>query len=485
MSNSWKKYGGINNYDNLSNINVNSLVANNISLRNPYQGIFTICGELIVSNNVYFENDLYITGKVFTDEEVKFFSNLKVTGNTDICSNLYVHGNSYLYNPLYLVGNQGQNLNLNTGIGTTFFIGDVHGVGLNKYNPETALDIYSDASAVLNVFANTDYNRNILARNNVNYGVVLSTDLSHSYIDFYSSDYAINSNLDKRQGGGRIRYDPSGVLVFDVSKNLRMLSNMSISNRQDLLSNHINAETLVIYDNSNNVFRPDIYTNSRLYNGTALSVISSDNSANTFLKITTPGSKGWAIGGGLYPNDISRNMGTMGWVDINNKYIPLELFVSGNSLVNNRGTIGINTFAPETENYIMDINGPIHLRHNEVHLIQNVLFQVNAISFCLTDTRFGVAVGTALNTSILGVENNIYYYNVLYTTDGGNTWNISSLNAITINVDFTVYYHNVSTVVIASDYTLSYVSSDYGKTWENTKVSISLSKLKQPKSRFT
>ena len=287
MSNSWKKYGGINNYDNLSNINVNSLVANNISLRNPYQGIFTICGELIVSNNVYFNNDLYINGKVFTDEQVQFFSNLTVTGNTDICSNLYVRGNSYIYNPLYLVGNKGQNLNLNTGIGTTFFIGDVSGVGLNKYHPESALDIYGDASAVLNVFSNTDYNRNILARNKAKYGVVLSTDLSHSYIDFYSSDYAINSSLDKGQGGGRIRYDPSGVLVFDVSNNLRMLSNMSISNRRDLLSTHVNAETLVIYDNSNNVFRPDIYTNQKIYNGTALSLISSDNSANTFLRITT------------------------------------------------------------------------------------------------------------------------------------------------------------------------------------------------------
>ena len=328
QNNSWKKYGGINNYDNLSSINVNSLVANNISLKNPYQGIFTICGELIVSNNTYLEQDLYITGKFECKNLGNFLNDLDVSGNVDISSNLYVKGNTYLYNPLYLVGSKGQNLDLNTGIGTSFFIGDVSGVGMNKYNPEATLDISGVISSVLNLYTTTSDNRNILARNNANYGVVLSTDLSHSYIDFYSSDYAINSTMDKGigGGGGTIRYDPSGVLVFDVSNNLRMLSRMSISNRNDLLSNHINNETLVVYDNSTNVFRPDIYNNPRLYNGTALSLISSDNSANTFLRITTPGSKGWAFGAGMYPYDISRNMGTLGWIDTSNIYIPLEYY---------------------------------------------------------------------------------------------------------------------------------------------------------------
>jgi hypothetical protein len=143
----------------------------------------------------------------------------------------------------------------------------------------------------------------------------------------------------------------------------------------------------------------------------------------------------------MYPNDVSRNMGTMGWFDISGKYIPLELFVSGNSLVKNRGTIGINTFTPETEKYILDVNGPIHLHHNEVHLIKNVLFQVNAISFCLTDTKYGVAVGTSLTINDgLYTE---YKYQILYTINSGNTWNLSDIsggNLFNNSVIFTVYY---------------------------------------------
>ena len=77
QNNSWKKYGGINNYDNLSNINVNSLVANNLSLRNPYQGIFTICGDLIVTNNTYVNEDLHVGGKIFCDELGHFFTNYR------------------------------------------------------------------------------------------------------------------------------------------------------------------------------------------------------------------------------------------------------------------------------------------------------------------------------------------------------------------------------------------------------------------------
>ena len=463
QNNSWKKYGGINNYDNLSSINVNSLVANNISLKNPYKGIFTICGELIVTNNTYLEEDLLVKGQILCDKSANFYNNIVVSGNADFSSNIYVHGNSYLYNPLYLVGPSGENLDLDTGIGTSFFIGDVSGVGLNKYNPEATLDISGVSSAVLNVYTTSSTNRNILARNNRNYGVVLSTDLSHSYIDFYSSDYAINSTLDKGigGGGGKIRYDPSGDLVFDVSNNLLMLSRMSVSNRADLLSAHVNNETLVVYDNSINVFRQDIYNNPKLYNGTALSLISSDNSANTFLRITTPGSKGWVFGGGMYPLDVSRNMGTMGWIDSSNVYIPLELVVSGNSLVKNRATMGINTFTPETENYVMDINGPIHLHHNEIHLIQNVLFQVNAISFYVKDTNYGVAVGTSLTTS------NPYAYKALYTTNGGNTWNFSDIGSIGgVLTNFTVFYYNTNYILIAGNNNVFYRSSNAGISWD-------------------
>jgi hypothetical protein len=269
-------------------------------------------------------------------------------------------------------------------------------------------------------------------------------------------------------------------MIFDVSNNLRMLSNMSVSNRRDLLTEHVNKETLVVYDNSTNIFRPDIYNKPSIYNGTALSLISSDNSSNTFLQITTPSSKGWVLGGGVFPNDISRNMGTMGWKDNSGVYIPIQTFLSGNSLVNNRATVGINTFSPETENYSMDINGPVHLHHNEIHLIQNVRFKVNAISFCLTDTKFGVAVGTALNVN---PSDGNYNYIFLYTINGGKTWNISSDIIFGFNITatgsvaiyntvnkivFNVFYDSSINIIVAGNNNSFFYSSNAGVSWRLT-----------------
>ena len=62
------------------------------------------------------------------------------------------------------------------------------------------------------------------------------------------------------------------------------------------------------------------------------------------------------------------------YIDENNKYVPSKTIVSGNSLVKTRSTIGINTYSPKTELYIMDINGPVCIQHQEIHLIAKVNF---------------------------------------------------------------------------------------------------------------
>jgi hypothetical protein len=442
---SWKKYGGINNLIQLNNLNANNLVIDNLSVRNSYQGNFTICGELMLSNNASFLKDVNILGNTNVQSNASIENSLHVGLNTDISNNLKIHGNTFQYNALHLVGKNGQ--------GTMYFLGDNSGVGMNKTNPQSTLDICGSTISSLNVFSNQSTNQNILARNNKNYGITLTTDLSTSSIDFFHSEKTVRMG----RGSATIGYDPCGNMTIDTANDTIILSNMAISNRKDGLRSHVKKETVVIYDNSSSTYLPEIYTNSidstTYKTGTALSLIASDSNATTFLNISNA-NKGWQWGAGSFPKDLSRNMATTGWTDNHSKYIPIETIVSGNSLVNTRTTIGINTYSPETEKYVMDINGPIHIRHNEIHLVEKVPFEIVSMSFS-RDNRNGVAIGSSTDIGITGSTTNEYYYSVLYTQNGGEKWQISELDASasatlhTISTNFNVFFLDVSNVIIA------------------------------------
>jgi len=67
---SWKKYGGTNKLDKMNTISVNHLSADSMSLQTPYVGIFSVNGDIYVSNdiianrNVEINNDLFVLGNI-------------------------------------------------------------------------------------------------------------------------------------------------------------------------------------------------------------------------------------------------------------------------------------------------------------------------------------------------------------------------------------------------------------------------------------
>ena len=303
-----------------------------LSVKNAYEGNFVIHGDLS-ANNGYFDKNVYILGNVDISKNTNIRNSLSVGANVDISNNLSIIGNTFQYNRLYLVGNNGQGINPISKQGNMYFLGDVSGVGMNKQNPQATLDICGSTNAVFNVFSNTAMNRNIVARNQKNYGITLTTDLSLCSIDFFHADKRIQSG----NGGGRIVYDPCGNITLETSNNVNILSNLSVSKRSDNYNQHVNQETVVIYDQSSNIFLPNVYKNP-LNSGNSVSLVASDQTATTFLNITNQ-QKGWKWGAGTFPGDISRNMATTGWTDGNGVYVPIETIVSGNSLVKTRSTL--------------------------------------------------------------------------------------------------------------------------------------------------
>jgi len=466
MNDNWKTFGGKNFFNNFTSLNADTITANSFSLRDNYYGLFAISGELIVYDDAFFDKEIEVLGNIYGQSNIFLQDSLLVGLNVDISNDLNIFGNSFSYQNTYLVGPDGS--------ANMYFVGGTNGIGLNKPNPTSTLDINGTTIDTLNVYSSQSANRNILARNNNNYGITLSTDNSAAYIDFFHANDSITSNNTMERGEGTIMYEPTGTMTIDVSKNIALLSQVSISNRPDYVNNHISNEALIIYDYCYNIYLSHAY-NTPVNSSINTSLISNDNSSNTFLRIENLSNKGWQWGAGSFPNDLNRNMATMGWTNTNNEYIPTETIVSSTGLDKIRSTIGVNTYSPEMEKYIMDINGPIHLRHNEIHWTQLVHFEISAMSFSRTNPYNGIAVGTSLT-----VKPN-YEYQVLYTTNGGNTWNISKIdsnNLASASITFSIYYLNDSNIIISGNSRFTFFSNNNGQNW--TQQLLTVNNTNQP-----
>jgi hypothetical protein len=180
--------------------------------------------------------------------------------------------------------------------------------------------------------------------------------------------------------------------------------------------------------------------------GNAATLVSQDNSSNTFLHLSTPNQTGLAIGGGAYPLDTSRAMGVLGWTNASQTASILsestfqiaQTMVSGKYQTKIPFSIGINNYQPETEKYLMTVNGPMHITNGQLTLVEESPFVIQNISMAPYPNTNGIAVGYP--TSVISGSTPTLNYKVLYTTDGGNTWSLS--NQISNSGTFTNGIHN-------------------------------------------
>ena len=125
-----------------------------------------------------------------------------------------------------------------------------------------------------------------------------------------------------------------------------------------------------------------------------------------------------------------REMGTTGFTDNittnyfpnEKRYIPAHTYLTGSSLVKARTTTGINTYKPQTDTHVLDINGPTCINHEEIHVPAMFDFEIDSASFVFDD---GVPYGFIIGTPIEKVETeNIKTFTIpIYETDnGGKNW---------------------------------------------------------------
>ena len=432
MSN-WKSYGGINNFENTNNLTVDSLSANNFTLTNEYVGFFSICGELKVTKDAVFGSNISVGGSQIVSKESTIQGNLtikkdtNVAGNLGISKNVDISGETLMWGNLHLMqnyeiennlmvnGNSIQ-MGLSSRVPNTYNINLTSvgkNLGFNIDNPSYTLDISSNQEKGFSIQSSQPSNYNVIARNNNSKGVVVKTDLSNSSIHFFNDTMMDTAG----ESDGSFTYSKGGNIAIKNSNNTLLNSRVSISNRNLGLHSKY-GETTIIYDISSGIYQEEVYGNAYFSTGSALSLVSDNSNSNTGLNIINTSGNGIKIIGGAEITDSSRSSGAIGI--LKEGLVSSVSIISGDSNVKNRTTVGINKNTPNyNENIVLDINGKTKIDHREVVLVSNKSFSIIDVIFSQNNKNYGFAFGTS--KTIL----NTITYTILYTNDGGSTWNES------------------------------------------------------------
>ena len=524
-SNSWRQYGGRNITIN-DTINVGTVIANQFltrttsSITNTFQNV-NILGELIVGydstigknlfvkNNQYNSNNLYLNNKLL-------FGTTALTVDPNYA---YITGNQYNIGintiiPSTIFHITGNNENILTVDTQTLKIRNILGQNVNKkglvitaQDTETYINFYNDSTTDVsnnpnafirynignNLTLNTQNNINLTSNNinlqfnagsanfnqtNINIktpGNIISGSQS-SIVNYYARDN-INPN-------SSIQLDTSGV-ILNTTDNIYVKSNNKIylntiiteisSNlvvSRNGIYNNIYNETTTIYDSSNSLYLSNIYDNSFSNTGNALTLVGVDNSSNTTARIVAPNNIGLSITGGISTNDSSRSFAAISLTDINKNNIISHTILSGKDPVKYYSTIGINTYSPKTEQYVFDINGPTRIGNGEINIVSIPNFEIIFMKFSKLNPMSGIAVGTPTTSFGLSSLTNSYNQYVLYTKNGGITWNLSNVGGFSLfsniqsNTFTGLYVYDQNFSIIGTTQSNLFYTYDGGINWK-------------------
>ena len=271
--------------------------------------------------------------------------------------------------------------------------------------------------------------------------------------------------------GGKIVFDSSGGNIDFNSGDIKLNTLLKFSPPGRGVSNELlHSETLTVYDNSNSQYLPNVYNDPSILTGNAATFIGKDLKANTFIYMNPAINKrGSAFGGGIAPYATSRAMAMVGLTGSTGEYIHSQMTVASTNKYKYPSTLGINTYRPRTEDYVLDVNGPMHLGNGEINSVAENSYEIKYMNFSKTDVNYGIAVGSP-STKSNGVSAQ-YKQFLLYTHNGGKTWGKSDIflgTSISDNIINVInYVHVVDSTysAIAANKNYLFLSNNSGISW--------------------
>jgi len=505
MANSWKKYGGIYKSDKYNSIGVGTMVADQVLIRQRVITSSQIAGSLYVGENMNIENDIDIGNNAKIGGNVDIANNTNIDGGLIVLDQSHLNKDAYIGEKLYFNDYDNKDTDNN-------YVAYVTGnsktgkIGIGTMTPRTFLDINVSNSElnsgqgdsivgdtitdVLTVRNSNNRIRNIIAQNVHNSGVVVDTSGDIASIEFYQGDISDNTALTPLKivantskelltlhskdnyivstNDSKINTENNLIITTSNITNINSIATISKRTSNEQLLNG----TITVYDNSASVFLYDYYKEPSANSGNAITVVSEDASSNAFVNIVTPNNNGLSIGGGAYPRDKNRTMGTIGILQSDISYIPTQVIVSNNDPIKYKTSMGINTYCPESNKYVMDINGPTRIGNGEIHHSYTASFQGTFAKFLKQGQQkrlFGTLAGTPYASQLIDSEVQ-YSYNIITTIDGGTTWNIVDLSNNVFSTSQT--YDTISSFpiddtnifIISSTAKLGHVNTSTNKT---------------------
>jgi len=501
---SWKTFGGINQIKT-ANVNTKSIATDDIILRKAYAGDFVINGSIIVYKDAEISGNMVVRehsslndvcmNSIVVNNTAVFNGNVNLTGS--------ISGNNIITSNFQSTGNA--IFNSNVYYNNHYLFGNANGIGIDNSNPLATLDICSNLVAGLNIHTSNSTNKNILASNLYNRGVVIGASGSqNTSIDFFTNMDISNAS----KGDSYIHCSASGsgttatgTMTLKTPTDTKILSNIVVSgNQKNQQTEHLTNETLALYDNldmdpSGQYYFSNVYNRtSRTIDYTVLgksaAFISSDSSMNstTQISLTNQNNRGGFIVGGVYPLTenplIKHSMISYGISDQSGNYIPTETIVEG-SPTNTKylATTGINTYMPRTNNYVLDINGPVMIDNGDIVNVKNTNYEILEIKHAI-DPNYSnclMAIGASIDLSGNYKDRTgktEFRYAVLSSTDSGATWNSTILHPFTDfpdkpnsvlqgNIINHVEIYDASYAFITGNDNMIIYTWNGGKTWQN------------------
>ena len=492
----WRSFGGNKNYEKNNNVSFNNLTTDNLIVKNPYNGLFTISGDLVVKGGTIFYSNIDIKG-----------NNVTISGNTDISGNLNIGGNAIFNKNLTIKGTInlendvtiGNSLYVTKNVvvheslyvdGSNVYIGNSNviltannrNLGVNVSNPTASIDVSGNTINTLKMSSSNTENVNIISIDCSNDGITVLTDGTKNAIQFWNNTKIpinVNGGLDNanillntREDASITYYPKGGNITIDCSNNTYINSNITIGGGASGTATipHLLNETALIKSSGFGKYLSNYYgvSSSNYQTGNALTLVSGSSvPSNVGLSLVTTDGKGMTVNGGVYIKDSTRSVGTIGVFDVCGATFPIQTAISGNDLRYLKATTGFNTLAPQTEKYALCVNGPVKITNDEIQTIMDVSFQLNCLINSLASPSNIIVAGSAID--IFG------NHPILYSKNGGKSW-LNSIYKFTLS-DTTFLFQNgfvydSSYSFLTGSNSFAIFSSDENASWN--KISTSL-----------
>ena len=276
---SWKKSGGIKQFESFTNLNVNAISTDDFTMRNAYNGTFTINGYLFVTNDC------------------------SLNANVGIGENVMIGKNAYVHDSIFIGDN-----NPKTKLKTSSL-----GLGINVESPLAMLDISGSNSFIMNVYSSKSNVSSTLLRNVCNDTAGLVLDCCGASLYFAVSGETISMTYDLSRDLLSFNRDVSFIGTAFIGKDAAILGDVSIRKNTSIGGNvmissdvDIGGNLMVSGENSSMKHNLTVGGNLRVDGSATLENVTVRNGVNINNNLSLSGNIIFNGNTGLYFDKLNR-----------------------------------------------------------------------------------------------------------------------------------------------------------------------------------